>query len=191
MYILETQEKTDPRDSNRFQLSYGKFSGMMAASDHHKLIISEFMSFQCSDSCENSITKVKVLAKCSGKSPFSKYLGFQSNALEFSKCQMLGRTCGIIWLKKKRGWEAEFQERIRKEWACPAAWTLPARIQRWPARPRQFKPQKSVTLSWGSLAQLTRRASIFDLKNLWAICLLNIIIYCHCVTDQPGPTIHN
>ena len=129
-----------------------------------------------------------MIAKCSGKSPFSKYLGFQSNALEFSKCQVLGRTCGIIWLKKKRGWEAEFQERIRKEWACPAAWTLPARIQRWPARPRQFKPQKSVTRSWGSLAQLTRRASIFDLKNLWAICLLNIIIYCHCVSNQPSIT---
>jgi len=29
------------------------------------------MSFACSDSCENGITKEKVLAKCSGKSPFS------------------------------------------------------------------------------------------------------------------------
>ena len=60
-------------------------------------ISSENMSFVCSDSCENGITKEKVLAKCSGKSPFSEYLGFQSNGLEFSKCQILARTCATIW----------------------------------------------------------------------------------------------
>ena len=27
--------------------------------------------------CENGITREKVLAKCSGESPFSEYLGFQ------------------------------------------------------------------------------------------------------------------
>ena len=53
------------------------------------------MSFVCSDSCEIGITREKVLAKCSGKIPFSEYRGFQSKALEFSMCQMLGQTCGI------------------------------------------------------------------------------------------------
>ena len=46
-----------------------------------KLMISEVMSFVCSDSCENGITREKVLSKCSGKSPFSEYPWFQSNAL--------------------------------------------------------------------------------------------------------------
>ena len=59
----------------------------------------------------------KVLAKCSDKSPFSMYVGFQRNALEFSKCQMLGRTSWTMWWRKSGGREAEFQERIRKEWA--------------------------------------------------------------------------
>ena len=64
-------------------------------------------SHVCSDSCENSITKEKVLAKCSGKSPFSKYLGFQSDGLEFSKCKILhvGRIYGTIWWKKLRNRE--------------------------------------------------------------------------------------
>ena len=81
-------------------------------------MISEVMSFVCSDSYENGITKEKVHTKGSGKLPFSEYLGFQSNGLEFSKCQILARTCATIWWKKKRGQEAEFQERIRKELAC-------------------------------------------------------------------------
>ena len=55
------------------------------------------MSFTCSVSCENGTTREKVLAKCSGKSPFSEYIGFQSDALEFSNCQMLGLTCGTTW----------------------------------------------------------------------------------------------
>ena len=33
---------------------------------------------------EYGITRDKVLAKCSGKLPFSEYLGLQSDALEFS-----------------------------------------------------------------------------------------------------------
>ena len=70
-------------------------------------MINEVMSFVCSDSCENGIKKEEVLAKGSGKSPFSEYLWFQSNSLEFSKCLILGRTCAIWW-KKKRGQEAEF-----------------------------------------------------------------------------------
>ena len=56
--------------------------------------MSYFMSFVCSDLCENGISSEKVLAKRLGKSPFSEYLGFQSYALEFSMPQMLGQTCG-------------------------------------------------------------------------------------------------
>ena len=54
------------------------------------------------------------LWKGSSKSPFSEYLGFQSNGLEFSKCQILGQTCTIIcWQTRKSWvWEAEFQERV-------------------------------------------------------------------------------
>ena len=83
--------------------------------------------------------KRKVLAKCSGKSPFSltfqriryfsEYLGSQSDVLEFSMCQMLGQTCGTRWQKKKAGVERHcfesFPKKDSNEWAClhcPAAW---------------------------------------------------------------------
>ena len=106
---------------------------------------------------------------------FSKCLGFQSNAQEFSKCLMLARPCGIIWWKKRGSRGAEFQERIRKEWACLQSaalrvfsWfriTLPIRIWKWPARLRKFKArlssdspesdkQKSRTRRSGTLAWL-------------------------------------
>ena len=52
-------------------------------------MISEVISFECSDLRENGITKEKVLAKGSGKSPLSEYLGFQGNGPEFSKCPIL------------------------------------------------------------------------------------------------------
>ena len=55
------------------------------------------MSFTCSVSCENGTTREKVLAKCSGKFPFSEYIGFQSDPPDFSNCQMLGLTCGTTW----------------------------------------------------------------------------------------------
>ena len=58
-------------------------SGLLTVS-WYNLIISEVMSFLCSDSCENCKTREKILAKCSGKSPISGYLRFQSYALEFS-----------------------------------------------------------------------------------------------------------
>ena len=51
----------------------------------------------------NRITREKVPAECSGKSPFSEYFGLQSDALEFSKCQMRGQICGTKYWKKKRG----------------------------------------------------------------------------------------
>ena len=58
------------------------------------LIISEVMSFVCSDSCENSITREKVLAKGSGNHLFfrlefrvsRRVLLFPSDALEFTVC---------------------------------------------------------------------------------------------------------
>ena len=85
-------------------------------------ISSENMSFVCSDSCENGITKEKVLAKCSGKSPFSEYLGFQSNGLEFSKCQILARTCATIWWEKKRGSRSRIPRKDSKRMSMPASW---------------------------------------------------------------------
>ena len=69
---------------------YTIWSGQGQKTANNKLIISEVISFVCSDSCENGITKEKLLAKCSGKSPFSKYPWFQKDALDFSMCQMLG-----------------------------------------------------------------------------------------------------
>ena len=64
----------------------------------------------------------KMLAKRSGKSPFSEHLaydlGFQSNGLEFSKCQiLLSELVQLYGGRKSGGREAEFQERlkIRKE----------------------------------------------------------------------------
>ena len=57
------------------------------------------------------------LQNVQAKSPFSEYLGFQSNAPEFSKCQMLAQTCGTIWWKKQRGQDAEIQKRNQEEWA--------------------------------------------------------------------------
>ena len=47
-------------------------------------MISEVVRFVSTDSCENGLTKEKVLAKCVCKSPFSKYPAFQSNGLEFA-----------------------------------------------------------------------------------------------------------
>ena len=49
---------------------------------------------------------------------FSEYRGFQSNALEFSMCQSLDKDVEQNDGRKSGGWEAEFQERIRKELAC-------------------------------------------------------------------------
>ena len=104
----------------------------MICSSWWSLII-EVMS---SDSYENVTTKEKVLSKCSGKSPFSKYLEFLSNALELSTCEMLGRTCGTIWWKKKRGSRSRISRKDLKRMGMPAAWrefswfriTLPVRI---------------------------------------------------------------
>ena len=77
------------------------------------------MSYACSDSCENMncITREQVLAKCSGKPYFSEYLWFQSDALEFSMCQMLGQTCGTRWWKKKRGLRGRIPRKNSKQWA--------------------------------------------------------------------------
>ena len=88
------------------------------------------MSFVCSDSCKIGITKEKVLAKSSGKLSFSEYRGFQSDALEFSMCQMLGQTCGTEMMELKKilksgGCPVEMQNfKTGFERMCmPAAWT--------------------------------------------------------------------
>ena len=49
-----------------------------------KLMLSEVMSFKCSDSCENGIVRDKEFENGSDKSHFSE---FQKNVVEFSKCQ--------------------------------------------------------------------------------------------------------
>ena len=64
-----------------------------------KLMISEVMSFVCSDSCENGIMIEKMLMKCLINNIFPEYLWFKSNALEFSMCQMLGQTPWNTWNK--------------------------------------------------------------------------------------------
>ena len=77
------------------------------------------MNFLCSDSYENGITKEKVLTKGSGKLPFSEYLRFQSNGLwNFQSVKYLDELVQQYGGRKRGGREAEFQERIRKEWAC-------------------------------------------------------------------------
>ena len=83
------------------------------------------MSLVCSDSCYNGITREKSLWNAQANHLFKSisvtWLRFQSNALKFSMCQMRRQTCGTRWWKKRRGStvpEAEFQERIWKEWAC-------------------------------------------------------------------------
>ena len=102
-------------------------------------MVSEVMSFVCSDSCKNGITKEKVRTKGSGelpfsffRVPFSEYLGFQSNGLEFSKSQILGRTCATIWWKKKRGSRIEKQNSKKgfekNEYACIVEGVLGFRI---------------------------------------------------------------
>ena len=80
------------------------------------------MSFVCSDSCENGITKEKERTNGSGKLPFSEYLGFQSNGLEFSKCQILGRTCARIWWKEKRGLRSTIPRKDLKGMSMPVTW---------------------------------------------------------------------
>ena len=73
------------------------------------------MSFICSDSCENRITREKTLAKCSGKSPCSEYLGFQSDALEFSMRQMLEQTCRTRRWRKKWSLRGRIPRKDSKE----------------------------------------------------------------------------
>ena len=62
------------------------------------------MSFVCSYQVHVKMAKQKKSAyerivQNSGKLPFSEYLGFQSNGLGFSKCQILG-----LW--RRRSWDS-------------------------------------------------------------------------------------
>ena len=92
------------------------------------------MSFVCSDSCENCITREKVLVKGLGKSPFSEYLRFQrAMFLNFQcvKCVELVEPCSMLnkLMEEKAGS------------SMPAAWReflwfrilMPVHIQSWPA----------------------------------------------------------
>ena len=72
---------------------------MTAAND--KLMISEVvMSFICSDSCENGITKKTCSRKAQANHLFQSISG--SKAVHW---QTVGRTCGTIWWKKSAGWD--------------------------------------------------------------------------------------
>ena len=53
---------------------------------HSKLMVSEVMSFACSDLHENGVTRGKKLLKGSVKAPFFRVSQVPSDALEFSKC---------------------------------------------------------------------------------------------------------
>ena len=100
------------------------------------------MNFACSDPYENGITREKVLAKCSGKSPFSEswYLGFHSDVLDFQCVKCLDKHVEQDNGRKSGVWEAEFQKNYLKEWACLQCGgsfhgiMLPVHIQRWQAR---------------------------------------------------------
>ena len=80
-----------------------------------KLMISEVMSFACSDSCENGITKEKVLAKGSGKSHFQSISGSKEMDWNFQSVKYLDELVEQYSGRKNGGQEAEFQARIRKE----------------------------------------------------------------------------
>ena len=58
----------------------------------------------------------------SGKLPFSEYLGFQSNGLEFSKCQILAQTCATKWWKKKWWSRSRIPRKDLKRMSMPASW---------------------------------------------------------------------
>ena len=86
-----------------------------------------------------------------GKLPFSEYLWFQSDALLFSICQMLGQTCGTRWWKKKRGLRGRIPRKDSKRISMPAVWKefswflilLPVSICRWQARLGKLSSNRS------------------------------------------------
>ena len=59
---------------------------------------------------------------------FSEYLWFQSNGLEFSKCQILARTCATIWWKKKWGSRSRIPRKEKTEHAYIVEGVLGFRI---------------------------------------------------------------
>ena len=78
-------------------------------------MIRQVISFVCSDLCENGITKEKVRTNRSGKLPFSEYLWFQSNGLDFQSVKYMHELVQQYGGRKSGGREAEFRERIQKE----------------------------------------------------------------------------
>ena len=98
-------------------------------------MISEFMSFGCSDSYEKGIPKEKkCFAKFSDKSPS----GSKEIHWKFQSVKCLGKLVEQYDGRKSGGREAEFEERIRQEWASLA---IPCRVEGvfvvsdWSARP--------------------------------------------------------
>ena len=80
--------------------------------------------------------------KCSGKSPFQSIPGSKAMLCNFQFVKCLDN----MWNKIGGGWEAEFQESIRKEWANlqhrGSLWfwiLLPVSIKQWQARLGKFK----------------------------------------------------
>ena len=64
--------------------------------------------------CKNLRKQEKRGCEKIKKITFKGYLAFQSDALEFSKCQMHGKNAKKDDGRKSRSQEAEFQERIRR-----------------------------------------------------------------------------
>ena len=144
------------------------------------------MSFVCSDPCENGITREKVFAKCSCKSPFSVYLGtLGSKAMfwnfQYVKCldKHVEQDDGI----KSWVWEAEFQKIVQKnEHNCSVEGVFV--VSDFTARLGKFKAclcsnrsesdqQKSRTRCWGSLAKVS---SCHFSKFSWQYIEYNLLI---------------
>ena len=83
-------------------------------------MISEVTTFVCLDSCENGITREKLLAKCSGKSPFSDISGSKWRLWNFQCVKWVHKHVEHIEDdgRKRDCCKAEFQGRIRKEREC-------------------------------------------------------------------------
>ena len=80
------------------------------------------MSFVFSDPCENGITREKVLAKCSGKSPLSEHLGFQSDASGIFNASNAWTNMWNKMMKEKAGAERQNFKKGFDRMSMPAAW---------------------------------------------------------------------
>ena len=148
-YILDTQEKTDPRNTARFLLSHGKallFSSTVlvdppwddsAGEDLVKIIRSKFkelgsgrgqthevMGFVCSDSCKNGITKGKVrhcVRKVQANHLFQSISGSKAMDWNFQSVKYLDELVQQYGGRKSGGREAVPRKDL-KRMSMPAAW---------------------------------------------------------------------